>query len=159
MPISFLLQYTGVDAATVIGSGLDYFITEGDPGHVTDPENATPEMTNTEVASAQAAGTEIYGYVNLAVTDDARPYWNPAWTSDGTDTGAVNSSAPEWLKSQPSNSFGYVVDFADADWKQIVIVQAVDLVTRGYAGVFLDDLGQYFTAGATSGTISNRRHR
>jgi uncharacterized protein (TIGR01370 family) len=156
MPSSFLLQYSNVNAAAVIASGLDYFITEGDPGHVSDPQNATPAMSDAEVASAQAAGTEIYGYVNLCVVDDARPYWNPAWTSDGTDQGTVNPTAPEWLKGQPSNGFGYIADFSDPAWKQIVISQAVELVSRGYAGVFLDDLAQYYISGVTGATIQQQ---
>ena len=100
----------------------------------------------------------MVGYVNIAVTDDARPYWNRtpgAWTSDGTDTGAVQSGAPDWLQTSTPLDFdnsvsgndAYIVDFRKSSWQQIVVNQAVDLMHRGYDGVMLDDVGQYFELG------------
>ncbi len=64
--------------------------------------------------------------------------------------------APAWLTGQPTNPFGYVVDFSDQDWQDIVIAQAVDLVTSGFDGVFLDDFAQYFVSGATGLSVSEQ---
>lgn len=142
---SYALQYTLVDVATVQASGVDLFITEGGTG----PGFSGAALDTAGLAALQTGGTSVLAYVNLSVTDDNRSYWNPDWTDDGTDTGAPTLSAPAWLTGQPSNSFGYIVDYSDPAWQAIVIQQAVDYVTAGYDGVFLDDLAQYFVAGAT----------
>ena len=147
---SFHLQYSGVNAATIAAAGLDLFITEGSPFGL----NAA--ISDIELAQIQATGTLVVGYVNTSVTDDTRSYWQTNWTSNGTDTGTVLAGAPAWLQAQPSNPFGYTVDYTDPAWQQIVINQSVELVSRGYNGVFLDDIGQYFTAGATSGSITDQ---
>ena len=96
----------------------------------------------------------MVGYVNVAVTDDARYYWNPAWTDNGFDTGTPTAAAPEWLRGGvPLNFDGIpgtdalIVRFTNADWQRIVIDQAVALVQRGYSGVFLDDTAAYFAGG------------
>ncbi|PYF11775.1 uncharacterized protein (TIGR01370 family) [Rhodobacter viridis] len=153
MPISaYALQYSDVDVAQVIASGVDLFITEGGA----ETNFAASAITEAELAQMQAAGVRVVAYVNLAVTDSGRPYWDPAWTDTGTDTGTPTGAAPDWLRDQPPNPWGYVVDFTDPDWQQIVIAQAVDLVTQGFDGVFLDDLAQYFVTGATGLTISEQ---
>jgi len=155
---NFALQYANVDYAAVSGSPYDLFITEGAP---LPRPGSTPALTDAQVAQLEAQGRVVAGYVNVAVTDDNRGYWNPAWTSDGTDTGTpVNGVAPAWLTGQPTHDFdgggpdAYIVEFWDPDWTQIVIDQAVDLVNRGYNGVFLDDVGIYWTLGQVFGQPS-----
>ncbi len=96
----------------------------------------------------------MVGYVNVAVTDDARYYWNPAWTTTGLDTGTPTAAAPAWLQGGIPLDFdgvpgtdAMIVKFWNPQWQQIVIDQAVALVQRGYSGVFLDDTGAYFAGG------------
>ena len=144
---TYALQYSGVDTTAVAAAGLDLFITEGAPG------SGTPALSDLQVATLVAAGTQVIGYVDSSVTDSGRPYWNAAWTSDGTDTGTVLPGAPAWLQTGVTNSFGVIVDYRDAAWRQIVIDQAVNLVTRGYSGVFLDDVASYFTFGLAIGDV------
>ncbi|ODN71299.1 endo alpha-1,4 polygalactosaminidase [Methylobrevis pamukkalensis] len=147
---SFMLQYAGVSVSTVAARAPSLFITEGAPF------GRFPAITDGEVATLQGAGTTVVGYVNVAVTDDTRPYWNPDWTEDETDRGALTDLAPSWLVGQPKNCFGRIADYDDPAWRQIVIDQAVELVSRGYGGVFLDDVGIYFTEGSTGGPVAGR---
>jgi len=163
MPISsFALQYRNVNFAQVSASSFDLFITEGAPNPVT----RTPgfaAITDSQVAALRAQGRQVVGYVNVAVTDDTRYYWNRSttpgvsWTADGTDRTAPTANAPSWLQGAIPIDFDGVpgqdallVNFQDSTWQQIVIDQAVELVRRGYSGVFLDDVGRYFTGDAAS---------
>lgn len=147
---SYALIYSDVDVQQVLDSSVDLLITEG--GAETDFANSA--ITQAELKTIQASGTQVAAYINMSVTDDSRPYWDTTWTEDGTDSGAVTDAAPDWLTGQPSNGFGYVVDYTDTDWQDIVIAQAVDLVTSGFDGVFMDDFQQYYVDGATGLTTS-----
>jgi uncharacterized protein (TIGR01370 family) len=142
---NYILQYSGVDFNAVKAGRPDVFITEGAP------VSGTPALTDVQVAQLTAKGTKVFGYVNAAVTDDGRPYWDPSWTSDGTDQGALLASAPSWLRTNAVNPFGFVANIGDPAWQTIVIEQAKDLVRRGYSGVFLDDVAQYFALGQVPG--------
>lgn len=153
MPInSYALQYSNVDPSQIINANLDLFITEGGPG----TEFAASAISPDALQEIQAAGARVVAYVNVAVPDDGRPYWDAAWTDDGSDTGEVTAAAPAWLRDQPSGEFGRVVDFTDPDWQAIVIDQAVELVQSGFDGVFLDDFAQYLTTGATLLSVSQQ---
>jgi uncharacterized protein (TIGR01370 family) len=149
-PKQFMLQYGHVNVQTVVGTGADILITEGAP------LGGTPAISDGQVSALESGGVGVLGYVDSSVTDDSRPYWRASWTDDGTDTGTPTASAPDWLKNQPSNAFGYVVDFTDKSWQKIVIDQAKDLITRGYSGIFLDDVAQYFVSGATGLSIAGQ---
>lgn len=146
MPInSYALQYSNVNPSQIIDANLDLFITEGGPG----TNFAASAISQEALQQVQDSGTRVMAYVNVAVTDDSRPYWDSAWTSDGSDTGEITDAAPAWLRGQPSGEFGRVVDFSDPDWQAIVTDQAVELVQSGFDGVLLDDFAQYFASGAT----------
>jgi len=150
-----ILQYSNVDVAEITARGTDLLITEGDPLRAGNPNAA---VSDGDVATLIAGGTEVVGYVNVAVTDSNRPYWDAAWTDDGTDTGTPASSAPAWLQNSTPLDFdpaspgpeARVVDYTDAAWQQIVIDQALDLQSRGYSGIFLDDLGVYYGDGSAA---------
>ena len=154
MPVSsFALQYRNVNFAQVSASSFDLFITEGAPNPVTQLPGFAA-ISDAQVATLRAQGRQVVGYVNVAVTDDTRYYWNASWTVNGTDRTAPTASAPSWLQGAIPVDFDGVpgqdallVNFRDSAWQQIVIDQAVELVRRGYSGVFLDDVGRYFTAG------------
>ena len=156
---SYALQYSNVNFTSLLSSTFDLFITEGAP---LAPGGGFPAISDVQVAQLLAQGRHVVGYVNVCVTDDARYYWNPSWTSNGTDTGTpVAGQAPSWLdQAIPLNFDGIpgqdalLVEYWDPAWQQIVVDQAVALVQRGYSGVFLDDVGQYFTAGSGSGTVA-----
>lgn len=147
---NYALLYSSVDVQQVVDSNVDLFITEG--GAETNFANSA--ITQAELTTLQAAGTQVAGYINMSVTDDSRPYWDATWTDDGTDTGTVTALAPDWLSDQPSNEFGFVVDYTDTAWQDIVIAQAVDLVISGFDGVFMDDFQQYYVDAATGLTTS-----
>ncbi len=147
---SYALQYSNVDVQEVIDNETDLFITEGGP--LTDFANSA--ITAEELATLQAGGTTVAGYINASVTDDSRGYWDSTWTDDGTDTGTLTDAAPDWLIDQPSNEFGYIVDFTNSDWQDLVIEQAVDLVSSGFNGVFIDDFAQYIVDGVTDLTAN-----
>ncbi|MDJ0820527.1 MAG: endo alpha-1,4 polygalactosaminidase [Paracoccaceae bacterium] len=124
-------------------------------------------LTTTQVAALQDQGRTVIGYLNVAVTDHARLYWEPDpgddWVAEidpgNPDVGPVNPGAPDWLVNNHgfatdggTTTFGYIVDYTDPDWQARVIAEAVHLVTPvaqgglGYDGVFLDDVGRYFDA-------------
>jgi uncharacterized protein (TIGR01370 family) len=146
MPInSYALQYSNVNPSQIIDANLDLFITEGGPG----TDFAASAIGPDDLQQIQDSGTRVMAYVNVAVADDSRPYWDAAWTTDGSAAGEVTDAAPAWLGGQPSNEFGRIVDFTDPDWQAIVIDQAVELVQSGFDGVFLDDFAQYFASGVT----------
>jgi endo-alpha-1,4-polygalactosaminidase (GH114 family) len=162
---SYVLQYANVDVAQTIARGTDLLITEGDPLRAGHPNAA---VTDAEVAQLTAVGVDVVGYVDTSVTDDTRPYWNPAWTSDGTDTGTPTGAAPSWLQGStlysfdPANDFpnvtyeARIVNVTDASWIALVLDQVRDLKLRGYSGVFLDDIGTYFPAGPSGATAVDR---
>ena len=146
MPVisSYALQYSNVDFETIEESSFDLFITEARPF------DSGSQLTNAEVATLAAQGRTIVGYVNVAVTDDSRFYWQAAWTSNGHDSGTPDGDAPAWLQGATPLDFtgdgaqdALIVKFANAAWQDIVIDQAVELVSRGYGGVFLDDVASY----------------
>lgn len=150
MPISsYCLQYSNVNVSEVIASGVELLITEAGASLGFSASAITAE----ELARLQQADVQVLGYVNLSVTDDVRGYWQSNWTSDGSDTGQPTAEAPAWLLNQPSNAWGFVANFTDSAWKLLVIAQAVDVVQRGFDGVFLDDMAQYFVSGATAFSI------
>ncbi|MCI4661398.1 MAG: heparin lyase I family protein [Neomegalonema sp.] len=151
--LNFAVQYSGLDAASLAASGHDLLIIEGAP-----LDAAHAPISDAEVAALQASGKAVAGYVNLSVTDDARPYWDPAWTVDGTDTGALTAAAPAWLVGATTNAFGYVANYWDQSWQELVIAQAVDLVSRGYGAVFLDDVGGYWQSYVASGASDVTRY-
>lgn len=162
MPVisSYALQYRNVSFSTIAASTFDLFITEGAP---LAPGGGFPGLTEGEVAQLIAQGRTVVGYVNVAVTDDTRYYWNPSWTDNGHDTGnPVPGQAPSWLDGAVPINFpegdpdqdALIVEYWDLAWQQIVIDQAVELVENGYSGIFLDDVGRYYDAGIGSGTVA-----
>jgi uncharacterized protein (TIGR01370 family) len=146
---SFALQYTNVSFNALLGSTFDLIITEGAP---LPRVGSFPQLTDAQVAQLQAQGRRVAGYVNVAVTDTVRSYWDVAWTNNGDDLGSLTGAAPSWLQGQPVNAFGHIVKFWDPAWQQIVINQALDLVSRGYRAIFLDDVAQYYVLGAAVST-------
>lgn len=142
---SFALQYSDVDIGQLEASPYDLFITEGDPF------GDNPAIDRHDLKALQGQGRSVIGYVNLSVTDDNRPYWDPSWTDNGRDSGNVTGDAPDWLQGQPHNSFGIMVKYWEADWRHIVVSYAVNLVKHGYDGVFLDDVTTYYDLAHASG--------
>ncbi len=145
---SFAIQLGNANAAQLLASPHDLLILEGLPG------GGTPQVADAQVRALVQQGRNVVGYVNAGVTDSFRPYWNSNWTivPPGTDQKewdrqplSSDPTIPDWLKNRPINEFGRAVDFTDARWQSIVIDYAVDLVRRGYTGVFIDDTLSYFT--------------
>ena len=162
---SFALQYSGFSATSLANTGAQLIITEAGLSNT----GGTASLTAAELAALAAGGKTVVGYVNTSVTDSGRAYWNPDWVTptnaDEGDVGVVNQAAPTWLR----NNLGGVdfapepagmaaadeairVDYRDPDWRAIVVAQAVAVVTAGYGGVFLDDVGQYYQAALFGGT-------
>lgn len=144
----FAVQYSNLDADEIAGSAYDLLIVEGKPG-----DAATAELTDAEVAELSAAGKTMIGYVSVGQTDDARPYWDSSWTDDGTDTGSPTGSAPSWLGDQAESWPATLVEFWDPEWQDIVIDQVIDLATRGYDGIFLDNMLSYYEVAAVKGEL------
>lgn len=129
----------------------------------------TPQYTSTEILdlindTVDGETRTALAYVNVAVTDHNRFYWDPAWIpnpidSFNPDVGPIDEEAAEpWLignlgtatgpvfdeNGQVSDgTFGYIVDYRDQGWQDIVIDQAIAYIEHGYNGIFLDDVGRY----------------
>jgi uncharacterized protein (TIGR01370 family) len=162
---SFALQFSNATAAGLTNTGAQLLITESALGIT----GAAPALTGAELAGLAAAGKTVVAYVNTSVTDAGRSYWNPAWVTPTDpaepDVGIVNAGAPAWLLNNlggvdfapepdgaPAADEAIRVDYRDPDWRALVIAQSVAQVQAGYGGVFLDDVGQYYSAGYRSGT-------
>lgn len=151
---SWCLQYENVDFAALSSSPYDLIITEGAP---LPAPGVQPALDEFQIKALQNQGRRVVGYVNLAVTDTSRGYWDPSWTLGGDDLDPLSAAAPPWLVGQPTNAWGRIAAFWDPAWRQIVIDQAVDLVSNGYDGVFLDDVGAYYVLGAPLGEAAVRQ--
>lgn len=142
-------------------SRIDLHILEA--GNTSRTAGVEPSLDTVELQALLQAGQTVIGYVNVAVPDFNRSYWQDGWVTpapqdpDDLDYGTIADDAPAWLQGNLGVATGpeedgdgiysYIVDYADADWQQIVVDQAVTLVSAGYGGVFLDDVGRYFAAG------------
>ncbi len=137
---SFAVQYSGASASKIAASGHDLIVVEAAPGYPV----GTSDLTDTEVGTLVASGIEVIGYVSVGQTDDARPYWDPSWTDDGTDTGDPTFEAPAWMAEKAVSWPAAIVEFWDDDWQAIVMDQVMDMVDRGYSGIFLDNILSYY---------------
>lgn len=136
---NFAVQYVGASFAKIAASDHDLIILEAKPGGP-----GSPDLTDAQIAQLVAQGRVVSGYVSVGQTDDARPYWDPSWTVDGTDTGAPTSQAPAWLAEQADSFAAAMVEFWNPDWKALVIDQVTDMASRGYTAVFLDNILTYY---------------
>jgi endo-alpha-1,4-polygalactosaminidase (GH114 family) len=152
----------------ILASGAELVVVE--TGNTSKATGNT--LTQTELQTLENQGHTIIGYVNVAVPDHNRNFWSPdqnaPWVIpdindlDDLDYGTLTANAPDWLTGnfgraegpEPGGDgiFGYIVDFRDEAWQQIVVDQAVELVSYGYDGVFLDDVVQYYAAANTQGS-------
>ena len=154
---SYALQYKNVTFSDIFNSTFDLFITEGAP---LAPGGGFPAISDAEVAQLIGQGRHVAGYVNACVTDDARYYWRPEWTSNGQDTGTPDGDAPIWLNQavplldQDKNQVALVVEYWEDTWRTIVVDQAKALITRGYDAIFLDDVGRYYQAAEPNGNFA-----
>lgn len=147
---------------------LDQFDADED-GRRDDYILGSPRLERAEVASLTGQSIEgaprvLLPYVNVALPDFNRYFWNADWVTPAAsdpqdlDYGTINSAAPDWLKNNlglatgdeygPNGSgddvFGYIVDYTDPAWQDIVITQSIAYIEHGYSGLFLDDVGRYF---------------
>ncbi|PJI84348.1 uncharacterized protein (TIGR01370 family) [Yoonia maricola] len=139
----FAVQYTNIDADEIAASPYDLLIVEGKPG-----DAETADLSDADVATLVASGKTMVGYVSVGQSDDARPYWDTSWTDDGTDTGVLTDAAPSWLAEQADSYDAAIVEFWDADWQGLVIDQVTELASRGYSGIFLDNMLSYYEVAA-----------
>lgn len=144
----FAVQYSNLDAAEMAASPYDLLIVEGKPG-----DNVTAELSDEDIAGLVASGKTMVAYVSVGQTDDARPYWEAAWTDDGTDTGVPTDAAPDWLGEQAESYAAAIVEFWNPDWQALVIEQVTDLASRGYNGIFLDNMLSYYEVAAIRGEL------
>ncbi|WP_299371479.1 hypothetical protein [uncultured Tateyamaria sp.] len=126
-------------------------------------------ITADQIAQLRAEGRTVMAYLNVAVTDHGRSYWNDDWVdpgflpnfdpngtlvvNDGPDRGGDFGArtgvagTPAWLSGAlgVASNFGYIVDWTDPAWVQRLEAEAAALVALGYDGLFLDDVGRYAT--------------
>ncbi|MDE4132362.1 hypothetical protein PXK00_04525 [Phaeobacter sp. QD34_3] len=148
---SVLFQLSGVEPARLSGLGHDLLIVETGLRSTA----VSPHFTSADLAALHRENTTAIGYLNMAVTDHNRDYWQADWTvggpADNPDMGAINPNAdvPDWLQNAHGTAadFGRIVDYSDPDWLATVLAPyAADIVVAGFGGLFLDDVAQYYQA-------------
>lgn len=133
-------------------------------------------LDTTEIAALKDQGRGVIGYLNVSVTDHNRGYWQDGYVdyagpggggAGNRDVGDINPLPPAWLANNHGyatdgvTTFGYIVDYTNADWRARVIAEAVHMVTPaasgglGLTGVFLDDVGRYYQAAANDPAYSH----
>ncbi|MGH1412870.1 MAG: hypothetical protein ACRBB0_05225 [Pelagimonas sp.] len=166
---NFIYWLTDPDVIELDTSAYEFVVIESGVTSIYGAQLSLAELTQLQTAGTPGTDDDrtVLGYVNVAVTDHNRTYWNPFWVSgadpSNPDVGTPTANAPAWLVNalgtargpvghgeieDPNNPgqtiYGPIVDFTDPDWQQIVIDQAVAIVQAGYDGVFLDDVGRYY---------------
>lgn len=156
---SVALQFSGATQAGLAATRADLIITESGIA------SGAQTLTGADLAALATGGQTVLAYVNTSVTDASRSYWDAAWVTptnpSNGDIGTINPSAPAWLAGNlggvdfdaaNAGPDAFIVDYRNADWRALVISQAVAQVQAGYGGVFLDDVGRYYEAGNSGGT-------
>ncbi|MEM7547618.1 MAG: endo alpha-1,4 polygalactosaminidase [Pseudomonadota bacterium] len=150
----FAVQYSNLDAAQIAASPYNVLIVEGKPG-----DAAAAELTDAEVAALVSGGVQMIGYVSVGQSDDARPYWDASWTDDGTDIGTPTDAAPSWLGEQAESYDAAIVEFWNPTWQALVIDQVTELATRGYSGIFLDNMLSYYEIASLRGELGTEQSK
>ncbi|MCB1493294.1 MAG: endo alpha-1,4 polygalactosaminidase [Rhodobiaceae bacterium] len=146
---SFVLQYNNVVVEDIKDIGPDLFITDL-------ARTTSDTHTSSDVNDLIATGIVIAAYLNVSVYEDNRDYSNTSWV---TNTGEIQTAAPDWLKNNggladgASRPSAYVVDFSDSDadngnpqnsWLNILKGQITDIIDKGNNAIFLDDILKYY---------------
>lgn len=90
--------------------------------------------TAEELTHLRSYGTLLVAYLSIGEVDPARP-----WYSDGRVD-------PHWLLGRNKNWGSYYVDASQPGWQQLILSLTEELISKGYHGVFLDniDTGELF---------------
>ncbi|MEL6504433.1 MAG: hypothetical protein AAFO61_11175 [Pseudomonadota bacterium] len=145
---SFIFQINDINASQVAQFSPTLVVTARD-------------IAESSILEIQEAGTDVFIYINVAVTEEYRPfnngfpehdgdYWQDVWTIGPGDTGDLNPNAdlPDWLEGRPPtyDKIGYIVDYGSAAWEEVVYKQ-IQFALRpqsegglGANGIYLDDL-------------------
>jgi hypothetical protein len=136
---SFALQFSGFTASSLSATAADRLIAEAG---VT-ATGGQAALSATQPAALAGEGRKVIGYVNTSVTDPDRASWQAGWVTpegDEPDVGKVAPTAPDWLKhalgevdfdpAHPGPEAS-LVDDRDADWRALVIAQAIALTPAG----------------------------
>lgn len=127
------VDYSPLTTAQIIAGGFDTFIMEGDA------------TTAAQVAELNAAGITTLAYISLSETDENRDYWNPAWTSNGLNTGDLTAAAPGWLGPRMPYWDSRMVAYWDADWFTTALAPHIaELKAMGFDGVFMDNVQGFY---------------
>ncbi|MCJ7874856.1 hypothetical protein [Phaeobacter sp. J2-8] len=165
---NFSVQLDGMDISAIAATPFDLVVVEsGYVGH--DPDTLLPTPGFVAQLPPQEDGRLTLAYLNASVTDHNRAYWpdnSLEWlTPPAADAADLDTGTPSWNRPDPrvpdwlennrgmatgpedngDGTFGFIVDWSDADWQARVIKEAVYLVKQGYSGIFLDDVGRYMT--------------
>ncbi|WP_269434808.1 endo alpha-1,4 polygalactosaminidase [Cochlodiniinecator piscidefendens] len=155
---NFHLQLEGVNYTDTAATPFDLLIVESGIGSIA----VESSLSKSQIATFQQQGRTVVAYLNVAVTDHYRTYWNDNWVDpidpNNADIGPINidGDPPSWLTGNHgiADDFGYIVDYTDEAWRSLVIEQALEMVTPsdqggfGYNGLFLDDVGRFYEAAA-----------
>mmetsp|Transcript_28628 Transcript_28628/g.53930 ORF Transcript_28628/g.53930 Transcript_28628/m.53930 type:complete len:473 (-) Transcript_28628:3714-5132(-) len=124
----------------------------------------------------------VFAYVNVIVPDHNRYFWNPDWVIPDDDDprdldyGTFNPDVeiPQWLTgnlgtaggpefyedgTRGDDIFGFLADFQNEEWRQLVVTQAVTYAQHGYNGIFLDDVSRYFSTSLPTGQAAEAMMR
>jgi len=81
------------------------------------------------------AGRRILAYLSIGEAEDYRPYWRREWGQNGK----LSAAAPAWIVAENKEWKGnYRVKYWHAQWQQLILDAADDVMARGFDGVYLD---------------------
>jgi endo-alpha-1,4-polygalactosaminidase (GH114 family) len=131
------IQLVSPNLLQIAASGVDTVILEVSSGYA--------EIDAADVAFLHSNGIKVLAYISVGETDHAREYWDPAWTTDGTDTGDLTGAAPSWLGPRLLNFPSRLVDYSDPAWYTTALVpQLLKIKANGFDGVFLDNVQSFY---------------
>ncbi len=88
-----------------------------------------------EIATIQAAGKEVFGYINVAEYSSYYEEWEDAWNDAATRA--------EWL-IEAETDITFKVDFTHPEFQHIVKGRVGTLIDSGFDGAILDDALEYY---------------
>ncbi len=150
----FAIIYQGSSYNQASLTAADHDMIFVNPARVinTNVANGETLWTPSEVNGIEGSGKALIGYLNLAKINDWVGYWSTSWTSNGRWNGnPVAGQAPAWLGGIDGD-YTRNVKFWEDGWLDVLLARVDVIIAKGFSGIFLDDLLEYFDNSGISAT-------
>ena len=148
------------DASAFIAAPVDMLIIPAARNSQTNLLAQEIPWTPAEIEAIRGSGKQLFGYLDVAKINTYTAMWNPAWTVNGGQDATKTGPVPAWLgplDPKDEHKVTFIVDFVAPNtegqttvqlndaWKKVVLDRVDTLITQGFDGAFLDDVGEYFS--------------